>query len=90
MMHQSCVVASSKMDLVSGLVAKLQRSQSQAAGFYSLQTAVLLETDLHPQNRHAMALLRTWMASPDEKGSEWWDDFEQQLREHRLSFREAV
>jgi hypothetical protein len=41
--------------------------------------------DLRPENREALRLLQEWMAIPDDKGDEWWDEFERFLEEHRFS-----
>ena len=39
------------------------------------------------QTRHAVALLKAWIAVPDDKGNIWWDEFERDLQENRLEFR---
>ena len=44
-------------------------------------------TQLRPQNRRGLALLEDWLAEPDDLGDAWWDDFERDLKQHRLSFR---
>ena len=46
------------------------------------------EADLRPQNYRALALLEAWMAEPDDMGNEWWDAFEQDVQQHRLSLCE--
>ena len=44
------------------------------------------EVSISPQNRRLLDLLRS---SPhDDKGIEWWTDFERELAENRLNFRE--
>jgi hypothetical protein len=45
------------------------------------------ENTLRPENREALRLLKEWTAIPDDKGDEWWDEFERLLEEHRFSLR---
>lgn len=40
-----------------------------------------------PENKRALALLDEWMSEPDDLGEDWWAEFEMDLREHRLAFR---
>ena len=40
-----------------------------------------------PKNRQALKLLATWMSTPDDRGADWWQQFEHELAEARLSFR---
>jgi hypothetical protein len=82
--------AASGLDLVVGFVIRLRQDQVDTAGHYLLQSAVLPEVSLRPQNQRALALLQDWLAEPDELGDDWWDAFEQDLRRHRFSFREVV
>ena len=39
------------------------------------------------KNRQALKLLATWMSTPDDRGADWWQQFEHDLAETRLSFR---
>ncbi len=43
------------------------------------------ETDTEEQNRRILEWLERWLAEPDDLGPEWWDSFEQELKEHRLT-----
>lgn len=40
------------------------------------------------RRQSALELLQSWYATPDEKGSEYWDNVERELATNRLSFRE--
>ncbi|MBI4550948.1 MAG: hypothetical protein HY710_01650 [Candidatus Latescibacteria bacterium] len=41
------------------------------------------------QNREdCLRLLDEWYATPDDKGVEWWDKFEQDLKQNRLRLHE--
>ena len=44
------------------------------------------ETSLSLRNRRLLELLHT--APDDDKGAEWWDDFERELADDRPAFRE--
>ncbi len=48
------------------------------------------DTELSSRNRRALALLRDWMAEPDELGSAWWDAFERDLARNRLTLGESI
>jgi hypothetical protein len=80
--------SASGLDLVISLTVQLRQNQADTAGHYLLQSAALPEAELHPQNRRALALLRDWMAEPDDLGDDWWDAFEQDLKQNRFSLRE--
>lgn len=41
---------------------------------------------LRPENKALLAFLKEWMATPDELGDEWWEEFEDDLKMNRLSF----
>jgi prevent-host-death family protein len=45
--------------------------------------------NIRPQNRAALDWLDRWTATPDEMGSQWWEEFERGLREHPVTFGEA-
>lgn len=83
-------VAACGLDLVAGLFIRLQQEHAEAAGHYPLQSALFSDVGLHPRNRRALALLRGWMSGPEDLGKPWWDDFEQELRQQRLAFRETA
>jgi hypothetical protein len=85
---QAVSTATSGIDLVADLLFRLRRDQAEVVGHYSLQSIVLPETNLRPQNRKALALLEAWMSEPDDLGQEWWDDFKQGLQQDRFSLRE--
>lgn len=47
-------------------------------------------TEVSPQNnKQALTLLRAWQEKADDLGDEWWDSFEQDLKQHRFTLREA-
>ena len=48
---------------------------------------VLLESS--QKRERALQLLLTWQAVPDDKGTEWWDEFEGELASQRFSLREV-
>jgi phytoene/squalene synthetase len=64
----------------------MRKDQAEATSHYTLQSAVLPESELPPQNREALALLHAWMAEPDDLGEAWGDEFERDLAENRLQF----
>jgi len=43
---------------------------------------------IRAQNEKALKLLHEWMAEPDDMGEAWWDEFEAELRQNRLTFPE--
>jgi len=45
---------------------------------------------LRPENRALLEFLKEWMSTPDDMGEEWWEQFEQELRSNRLSFRREL
>jgi hypothetical protein len=40
---------------------------------------------LRPQNRKLLEWLDSWLATPDNRGEEWWNGFEDDLRNHRTT-----
>jgi bifunctional DNA-binding transcriptional regulator/antitoxin component of YhaV-PrlF toxin-antitoxin module len=44
--------------------------------------------NIRPENLEAIRILREWMQEPDDWTPEQWDDFERELRTHRLKFRD--
>ena len=42
---------------------------------------------LNSKNRQALKLLQVWMSAPDDKGADWWADFERELAQRRPAFR---
>ena len=44
-----------------------------------------LATSIPERNREALRLLEEWMATADDMGEEWWDEFRQWLAENRLN-----
>lgn len=46
--------------------------------------------EIPPQNQQALALLQAWATEPGDKDETWWDEFEQELRDNRLTFRREV
>ena len=81
-------IAASGLDLVAGLTIRLQKDAAESVGQYQFQSAALHDVGLRPQNQRALALLRDWLAEPDELGEAWWEEFEQDLQYHRLALRE--
>lgn len=43
---------------------------------------------IRTQNEQALQLLEKWLAEPDDLGDAWWDEFEAELRQNRLTFPE--
>ena len=41
---------------------------------------------LRPQNRKLLKWLDSWLATPDNRGEKWWNEFEDDLRNHRTNF----
>jgi hypothetical protein len=44
-------------------------------------------TRLRPENRKLLRWLDSWLATPDNRGEKWWSEFEDDLRNHRSTFR---
>jgi hypothetical protein len=44
---------------------------------------------LRPQNRKLLKWLDSWLATPDQRGEEWWNGLENDLRNQRTTFRPA-
>ncbi len=44
---------------------------------------------LRPENQRALHLLREWLNQPQDASDEWWDEFEQELRDNRFQLREV-
>ena len=42
---------------------------------------------LRPQNRKLLKWLDSWLSTPDNLGDKWWDAFENDLRDQRMTFR---
>jgi hypothetical protein len=71
--------------LVTDKSAPEEHRRSGTLDNHPLQSVALPEADLRPQNRRALALLAAWMDEPDDLGDEWWDAFEQDVQQRRLS-----
>lgn len=69
-------------------LVRLQADQVDTARPFRLQSAAVTTPALRPENQRALDLLAAWMAEPDELGEAWWEDFERELQQHRLSLRE--
>ena len=41
---------------------------------------------LRPQNRKLLKWFDSWLATPYSRGEKWWNEFEDDLRNHRTSF----
>jgi len=39
-----------------------------------------------PQYERLLALLDSWQAEPDDKSSEWWDEFDAFIQDNRPTF----
>ena len=44
---------------------------------------------LRPQNRKLLKWLDLWLATPENRGEDWWNRFEDDLRNHRTTLRTA-
>ena len=42
---------------------------------------------LRAQNKKLLQWLDSWLATQDDRGESWWEDFETDLKGHRLTFR---
>jgi hypothetical protein len=81
-------VSASGLDLTARFLVRLQADQVDIARSFGIQSAAVSTPALRPENRRALELLEAWMAEPDDLGEAWWDDFERELQQHRLSLRE--
>ncbi len=45
-------------------------------------------SNIRPENRRAIVLLREWMQEPDDWTPEQWDDFEREIRTRGVRFRD--
>jgi len=41
---------------------------------------------LRAQNRKLLAWLDSWLATPDDRGEQWWKEFEADIKNHRVIF----
>ena len=46
-----------------------------------------LQPDM-PQHERIKAVLKLWESIPDDKSDEWWDEFNQFLKDNRVNFPE--
>ena len=44
---------------------------------------------LRPQNKKLLQWLDSWLAAPGDRDEGWWEDFEADLKGHRVTFRPA-
>ncbi|MCQ3932244.1 MAG: hypothetical protein DPW16_17480 [Chloroflexi bacterium] len=44
------------------------------------------KSEISAQNQRLLALLEQWQNEPDDQSEEWWDEFQQFLRENRVNF----
>lgn len=44
------------------------------------------QPQISAQNQRLLALLEEWQNEPDNQSEEWWDEFQQFLRENRVNF----
>jgi len=79
--------AASGLDLAAEITLRLYEEKADTARHYAWQSEALPEAALSPQNRRALALLEEWYSEPDDLGEAWWTEFEQELRQNRLTFR---
>jgi hypothetical protein len=42
---------------------------------------------LRPQNQKLLNWLDSWLATPDDRGEKWWKGFEDNVLNHRSTFR---
>jgi len=64
------------------------RPSSRSELWHKIETLEQQHPNLSPQNKQALALLKAASEQPDDKGDAWWDDFEAELRQNRLTFPE--
>ena len=50
-------------------------------------SAVELESVLSYENQLGLQLMEEWLEEPDDKGEEWWAEFERMLYEERQKFK---
>jgi hypothetical protein len=48
------------------------------------------DSNIRPENKRIIELLKQWVQEPDELGKNWWDSFEKQLAANRISFGERI
>ena len=48
----------------------------------------LATQEIKTRNQRAIEMLQAWAAEPDDTDDAWWDEFERELAENRLTFRE--
>lgn len=48
------------------------------------------DSNIRPENKKIIELLKYWIQEPDELGKNWWDSFEKQLTTNRVSFGERM
>lgn len=77
------------VEVAKRIFAKLKETNggSKKADWLEWGNVSASEASLRPENRHALKVLRDWMAEPDDLGDDWWDAFEQELEENRFSIR---
>jgi prevent-host-death family protein len=46
--------------------------------------------EIKPLNRAALDWLDRWLSTPDTMGTEWWEEFERELREHPIELGEIL
>lgn len=80
----------SGLDLGTEMTRRLWQDKAATAHHYLLQSEALAAANLHPQNRRALALHEAWFAEPDDLGPEWWAEFEQDFKQHRLTFLSPI
>ena len=46
-----------------------------------------VETRLRPENKRLLHWLDWWLATPDDRGESWWNEFEADLQSNRVTFQ---
>ena len=63
------------------------QSPSLSEALAELETLLMEEQSLRPENRRLLMILKELAARPDELGAGWWDEFDKTLHETRLKVR---
>ena len=63
---------------------------SVAEALQEMAAASDIPADLPERNRRLIALVRKWVATPDDKSPEWWDEFERDVLGSRFKIPERT
>jgi hypothetical protein len=87
--NQEVIEIESLADRLARLKEEYGFPRLQPSGELFGASGQIKEELIRRRNQEARELLRQWMAEPDDLGDEWWDEFEQELRANRVTFREV-